>query len=295
VHHFRKTRWTKIAAVAIGLGLPFGALPASASTIPAGSVQVVVGTSPANSNNKSVRANCPAGKRVLGGGVLTAGGAHVIISETRPISDALGDGYLVTAQEDQFGVAGAWVVQSFAFCADAPPGLQIVATTGPPTSDAVFAIPAQCPPRKFLVGSGGQVTGGVGQVDLGSFPNGGGPFGGLANASTAFAKEDADGFAGTYQVSSFAICASQNVSGDFSVFQAASATDTNPSKSVTVACQTGLRATGAAGFTQFPNGTHVQFAKPSTTTAPSQVEVAATESLPTSEAWSVVGTVFCAK
>jgi hypothetical protein len=288
VHH----RWQKLSTAAIGLGLLFGALPAAATTIPPGSVQVFV-NSILDPNNKTVRADCPAGKRVVGGGALTAGGAHVIISEERPVSDARGDGFVITAEEDQVGVAGVWSAQSFAFCAPAPPGYQIVPMPGAPTSASATSTTAQCPPGKFLIGSGGQITGGLGQVDLGMFPNGGN--GSLANASAAFAKEDADGFAGNYQVNSFAICASQNAIGDFAVFRALSATDTNPNKTVTVACQNGLRATGTAGLTDVPNGTHIQFARPNVTNAPSQVTVAAAAAAPVSRSWTIDATVFCAR
>jgi hypothetical protein len=268
------------------------AAPAAATTIPPGSVQVFSKLSPFTSDNKDARANCPAGMRVLGGGGLTVGGAHVIMSGARPVSDAAGDGFVVTAQEDQFGVAGTWAVQSFAFCGVAPPGYQVVVSAPQPVASPLFGLVEQCPAGKFAIGAGGDITGGAGQVDLGMFPfidaNG------HATNTEALAKTDADGFAGTYTVTSYAICASENVFKDFQAVQVFSAVDNTASKTVTAVCPAGLRATAGAGFTT-QAGTHIQIVQPNVANGPSQVKVTAASSVAPAGSWLLRGIVYCAR
>jgi hypothetical protein len=275
--------------VAAGL-VAFASQPAAATTVPPGSVLVKSLLSPASSANKSVRVNCTSPQVPLGGGALTAGGAHVIISEARPISDSTGDGFIVTAQEDQQGVSLSWTVQVFAFCAPRPPGYEVKLLTNPQTSALNDAPLAFCSPGKYLLGSGGRITGGLGQVDLSLNPNNSG---GLANASSAFAKEDADGFAGNYQTTAYAICATQNVFFDFEMVRV-DLTDSNQTKKIPVSCPTGFRATGAAGFTA-ARGTHVQFFRPNTSVAPSAIEVFASSSVSISGSWTATGVIYCAK
>ena len=286
----RTKRIVTLGFAVAGLVVALAAAPAAATTVPPGSVQVKTALSAATSANKSIRVNCPAGQVALGGGGLTAGGAHVIMSEARPIADSAGNGFTVAAQEDQFGVAGVWTVQVFAFCAAPPPGYEVIPLAGQPTSANNDQPLAFCSPGKFLLGSGGRITGGAGQVDLSLNPNNNH---GLANASSAFAKEDADGFAGNYQVTAYAICATQNVFFDFEMVRV-DLSDSNALKKVTVSCPTGFRATGGAGFTDSP-GTHVQFFRPNTTAAPASIEVAASSSVAIVGPWSMSGVVYCAK
>jgi hypothetical protein len=48
------------------------------------------------------------------------------------------------------------------------------------------------------------------------------------------------------------------------------------------------------GFTVVP-GTHLQFFRPNVTTAPSQIEVAGTSSVPINGNWQVNGIIYCAR
>ena len=154
----------------------------------------------------------------------------------------------------------------FAFCAAVPDalGVQIVSHTNPPTSGSTDQAPTQCPAGKFLIGAGGTIANGNGQVDLGIFTNSSGSF---AGGSAAFAKEDADGFAGNYTVTGYSVCARPNLIGDFQQvkrdFNATAASPIPPP----LACPSGLRLTGLAGGTTTP-GTHLQEIAPHTTTAP---------------------------
>ena len=85
--------------------------------------------------------------------------------------------------------------------------MEIVPHTNAPTSAGTDQAWTQCPAGKSLIGAGGKIDNGSGQVDLGTFTNSSGPF---LFGSAAFAKEDADGFAGTYTVTGYSICARAN-------------------------------------------------------------------------------------
>jgi hypothetical protein len=286
------------AVLAAGLmllaALGFGAGPATASTVPPGSVQVVVSDSAFSSTNKQVQAFCPQGKRVLGGGGLITGNNNVVIVESRPFSPAIGDtddprdGFLVAAAEDQTNTTGSWLVRAYAFCAVAPPGLQIVVAMGSPTSVTVGHTVAQCPPGKGLVGQGGRIFGGAGQVDLGMLP----PSQGIQFSADTLVKEDADGFAGLYQPTSYAVCATWNQVTDLMVVHEGT-DDSQPNKKAFASCPIGYRLTGVAGVTTVP-GTHLVFFKPTTAISPTVVEVAATATTPLTD-WDVIAIAYCAQ
>ena len=269
-----------------------GAAPAGAASIPPGTVHVVEKQSPFNNlASKSFSANCPAGQRVLGGGAFTVGGVHAVITELQPIHTTGGDSFKVSAAADQFGIPGVWSFQVFAFCAAVPDalGVQIVPHTNPPTSASMDQAPTSCPAGKFLIVAGGKIANGNGQVDLGIFTNSSGSF---AGGSAAFAKEDADGFAGNYTVTGYSVCARPNLIGDFQQVKQDFST-TAPSQTATIACPSGLRLTGLAGGTETP-GTHLQEIAPTTTNAPNLAKFGAQSSSQASLGpWEA--TVFCAK
>jgi hypothetical protein len=224
-----KGRSTKKWAPAVALGLTviatqaLGVAPASATTIPPGSVHVIPTQSPVDTRaSKSFSADCPSGQRVLGGGAFTVGGVHAVITELQPIHTTSGnsfkDSFKVSAAADQFGIAVPWSFQVFAFCAPVPAalGLEIIPHTNAPTSAGTDQAQAVCPGGKRVVGAGGKIENGNGQVDLGIFTNSSGPF---PFSTAAFAKEDADGFAGNYTVTGYTVCALNNVFGDIQQFK----------------------------------------------------------------------------
>jgi hypothetical protein len=295
-----KGRSTKKWAPAVALGLTviatgaLGVAPASATTIPPGSVQVALGQSAIDRQaSKSAGANCPSDQRVLGGGAFTVGGIHAVITELQPIHTAGGDSFKVTAAADQFGIPAAWGFQVFAFCASVPAalGVEIIPHTNAPTSAGTDQAPTQCTAGKTLVGAGGKIENGNGQVDLGTFTNGSGSF---AFGSAAFAKEDADGFAGNYTVTGYSVCARGNLIGDFQQFKTTTIPVSGPSQATPVACPSGLRLTGLAGGTVAP-GTHLQRLSPRTTNAPGLADFGAQSSAPPNGPWTMETTVFCAK
>jgi hypothetical protein len=288
----RKTfgRW----GAAAGLGLAVLALqllaasPASATTIPPGTVKAVAGQSATNTQaSKSASAVCPAGQRVLGGGAFTVGGVHAVITELQPIHTTSGDRFEVTAAADQFGIIGSWGFQVFAFCAPVPAtaGLTIVPHTNLPTSAPTDQARAECPAGTGLVSAGGKIDNGNGQVDLGTFTNSSGPF---ATASAAFAKEDADGFSGTYTVTGYSVCARAAVFGDIQQFKKTSAA---PDHRDAASCPSGLRLVGLGGGTTVP-GTHWQRLTPNTTVGGS---FGSQSSIGLAGTWSMESTVFCAR
>jgi hypothetical protein len=265
---------------------------ASGTTIPPGSVHVESNQSNVDTaTSKAARANCPAGQRAVGGGVLTTGGAHVVVTELRPISDAMGDGFTATAAADQFGVIGTWAVTVFTYCATPPPGLEVVPKTNPPSSQHNDQVQAFCSPGKNIIGSGGRITGGGGQVDLSLSPNNSQ---GVASASSASALEDADGFDGNYQVTSYAICATMNQFPDFQLVRASSPNDTTTTKKVFVSCPNGYRLTGGAAGVGI-RGAHVQFFRPNLANAPSLIEASATTGVSLNGNWAVDAVAYCAR
>jgi hypothetical protein len=294
------SRSTKKWAPAVALGLAvlaaqaLAAAPAAATSIPPGSVKVVVAQYPFDRlAAKSFSANCQPGQRVLGGGAFTVGGVHAVITELQPIHTTGGDSFKVSAAADQFGITVAWSFQVFAFCASVPAtlGVQIVPHTNLPTSAGNDQAGTQCPAGKSLIGAGGKIDNGNGQADLSIFTNSSGPF---VSGSAASALEDADGFAGRYTVTGYSVCAQANVFGDFQQFKTQTAAISASSQSATIACPSGLRLTGLAGGMGTP-GTHLQRLSPNQTNAPSIANFGGQSSILPMGPWSMETTVFCAK
>jgi len=278
-------------AVALGFTVlatqSLAAPSATASSIPGSTVRAFPASSPVNNlaTKAPFRANCPSGQRVLGGGALTVGGVHAVITELQPIHTDSGDSFEATAAADQSGIPVAWNFQVFAFCATVPAalGVQISSHTNAPTSATTDQAGVDCPSGQ-LIGAGGKIDNGNGQVDLGLFTNSSGPF---PTRSAAFAKEDADGFAGNYTVTGYSICAHPNVFGDFQQFKTGSA------KATSIACPAGLGLIGLAGGTAVP-GAHLQKIAPHTTNSPTVGDFGAQSSIGLSDL-SMETTVFCAK
>jgi hypothetical protein len=273
-----------------------GTAPAGAATLPVGAVTAIEEQSPFDTRPvKTFSAHCPAGQRVLGGGALTVGGIHAAITEMQPIHPRSGvDTFEVTAAADQFGIVGTWSFQAFAFCAVVPASMQleIVSNTNPPTSQFGDDVGTRCSPGKTLIGTGGKIDNGQGQVDLGMVPSASGD---VASGSAALASEDADGFAGLYTLTGYSVCAVPNQFLDFqmvrkSFFAPAGQTSLRQ----TVSCPSGTALTGLAGFGG--GGQHLQFIRPDRAgTATSATFVVQRASLPTNLQLQMDATVFCAR
>ncbi len=265
-------RMSAVFTLAVLAGVALSAAPASATTFGSGNVVAVEKLSPSNTATvKTISATCPAGQRVTGGGAFTLSGVHAVITEMRPIHPSSGpDTFEVTAAADQFGILGAWSFKAYAFCATVPANLQLEIVSNPvpkpPTSAGTDQALAQCTTGnggKYLIGTGGKIDNGGGQVDLGTFPNGSGQ---IATGSSGFAKEDADGYSGQYVVTGYAVCGHPNaIFGDFvmvrQTFQAPAGAS---SLSVFVDCPDGMAVSGLGGGTTSP-GTHLQEIAPNKT------------------------------
>ena len=94
-----------------------GAIAVCASPPPG--LQLVSATSELHSEGEVevVRANCPAGKNLLGTGAEIPGGAgQVLLDDVIPSADL--SRVLVTGVEDQNGFSGDWRVTAYAICAN---------------------------------------------------------------------------------------------------------------------------------------------------------------------------------
>lgn len=260
--------------------------PAAAATLPPGSVRTVTAESPLNALSvKSFSANCPAGQRVLGGGAFIPGGLHAVITEMQPIHPASGvDSFKVTAAADQFGIVGVWDFQVYAFCATLPSSLQVAifSLTNPPASVEIDQAVLRCP-RGVVMGGGGKIDNGGGQVDLGTGAS-------HRTAIGAMAKEDADGFAGNYTLTVYAVCGVPNSIFDIEVVEGGSDT-TAPIQNAALACPTGFELTGLVGET-IRLGTHLQQLRP---TQANLAVFGAQASVPPNSPWDMHYAVYCAR
>jgi hypothetical protein len=87
----------------------------------ASGLQLISGSGASNSSSpKSQQQDCPAGKRVVGGGgVITGSATNTFLSTSRP-TDA-GSGWIATGRESSGGNAGSWAVQTWVVCATVAP------------------------------------------------------------------------------------------------------------------------------------------------------------------------------
>jgi len=186
------------------------ATAAPAAAIP-GLGNISVATAVNSNVFKSAVATCPAGQRVIGGGArLTISTGEVSITRMAPT--AATDGYEAGAYEDVDGFAGAWGLVVTAICANPPPGYTVVTAMSPMGSPATASATATCPGTLQVLGTGGAET---------------------------------PGFAGSWNVQSWAICAAP-VAGHTVVVTVGVATSASP-KTLTSTCPAG-RPVHGVGF-----------------------------------------------
>jgi hypothetical protein len=235
--------------------------PALASTVP--TATVVGPNSPFDSTQvKTTIANCPAGQRVLGGGVrVNAGDGHIVVTRQEPVhaGDTNQDSFVVEASEDGIGTTNSWALQAYAVCTPTVNGIQIVSAIGPTDSSGFLGVVVRCPANKFLLGAGGRVLDGQGHVSLvtqtmgsATFPNG-------VNAGgfEEFGSEGPDGrivgFKGNWSVIAFAVCAPENLTTDIEVVRTPSVFDQTSPKILLATCPTGKRVTGSTSWADVTN------------------------------------------
>jgi hypothetical protein len=195
--------------------------------------------SASNSNtSKQVAAVCPAGQRVLGGGAeIVNGQGQVVIQRLQPLRTPTDDRFVAAAREDQTGYARAWRLRAYAICADPLPGLQIIASTTPASSDPQQSLVGLCPAGQREVGFGGRINNGAGQVrltDLYDF------FGPPSSLLIVGARENPDGYTAQWSLSSYTICADESATAGFVLAATLSPTDSQ-NKAVNVTCPPGTQ------------------------------------------------------
>ncbi|WP_437320936.1 hypothetical protein [Sorangium sp. So ce385] len=156
-------------------------------------------------STKSVTVTCPAGKKVLGTGAriysgLGVGFQHVVLDDIRP--NVTLTALTVTGYEDAAGTSEDWEVWASANCADPIPGLERIQAVSASDSLSNKSVTATCPSGKMVVGSGGEITNGLGRVLIDDLrPNS------LLTNVTVTGYEDALGTSNNWTVTAYAICA----------------------------------------------------------------------------------------
>jgi hypothetical protein len=174
----------------------------TAFAICANASQRVVAQTLPNSNDKADLVDCPAGTQVTGGGGdITGGSGQVALTAIFP-GDAALTNFLALGQEDGDGTTANWFLRIYAICATPLPGLELVSLGFSPGSPVAAALGVACPSGKRVVGVGGEIQGGDGEVVLSSVI----PFANLTTGLAA-AREDEDGYASDWSLSVYAICA----------------------------------------------------------------------------------------
>jgi hypothetical protein len=159
----------------------------------------------ANAENKSTVVSCPPGKQVVGtGGFVSRSGSGAPLGDLA-LDDLTPDDELtsvtVTGQEDEDGTDVVWDAKAYAICADPLPGLERFEDTSERNSVAKSAT-ARCDDGLEVVGAGGDITRGRGQVRIQSIlPDAAG------RSVTVSAAEDQNGTAERWTVRAYAICA----------------------------------------------------------------------------------------
>ncbi|XTZ13447.1 hypothetical protein ACQSSU_18125 [Micromonospora echinospora] len=123
--------------------------------------------------------------------------------------------------------------------AAALPGLTRVTSTGPSNSDWK-TWQAACPADTLLIGGGGRLNGGDGQVVMDIMVP---VFGATDVYSVTGREDDAPGFAGNWSITATALCAQPPVGWEHA--EGATVWNSNSSKTITVGCPSGKQVLGA--------------------------------------------------
>ena len=243
---------------------------------------------------KTAIAFCGEGKRVTGGGGRITGPGHVVMTRLQPVHTNNRDRFEVSAAEDEIGTDETWSVQAFAVCADALPGQEIVSGTAADDGSSSQSAIAQCPDGKRAISGGGRITGGQGQVHLSAVRN-------APTLTLAAGQEDSTGFAGSWTVTAYLVCASVDPTTlRFSEFTSGSNSDSPKFESTSCGTIVGFRVTGGGFSIVAPNAAGdvvIQAVLPEVLIGGvpgTQVRVIARENNPTDEIWRVSAGASCA-
>ncbi|MFI7547132.1 hypothetical protein [Actinoplanes sp. NPDC049599] len=293
-------RWFTLAgaAVLVLAGLQLAAAgPAAAVT---GIEKVTSPVSAVDSQQThTARAECPAGKWVVGGGgwafaVAAADSAKVTLVQARPDhrSDGSRDSFVATGSETTAAMTGDWWVQAYAICAG-PSGLSgyTVATGHTPVTGSPAAAEAQavCPGGTRAIGGGARIVNPGRDVSLRISRASG-----TGDIFRAGAHEDADGYSGAWGVDAYAVCV--NAPAGYQVVTTASAaSDSEAEKLALAECPAGTRVhgAGAAISNTAPAGVSLQVIYPFE--GLHEVQGFAVENTPVGQDWDfIVAQAICA-
>jgi hypothetical protein len=245
----RSGRLVACGAILIGLAAVQGLLASQAEAVPG--LQRSTKTSVSDSStSKTVTVKCPAGKRVLGGGATVTGGGRgqVVLERLEPVQTATDDRFVVGAREDGTGYSQTWRLTAYALCADPLPAYAILpSTSGSASSNSPQSTISFCIGQPE-VGFGGRINGGAGQVHLTNLVR---DTNGTVDFTSIAAVEDANGFAGAWTVTAYAVCA--NTPGNLTT-ASATTPPSSANKSATVSCPAGTRVHSAGGRLTVPAG-----------------------------------------
>ena len=130
-----------LAALAALAGTVLLAPAAHAAPVLTGKQRVTAASAVTVSASKVVKAYCPTGKVVIGGGAYVEGPEHVKLSMLRPVQDGH---YLEAEARNPWG-REPWSLVTLALCADPPPGLTYTSADSTPQAGVVRTAAAACP------------------------------------------------------------------------------------------------------------------------------------------------------
>lgn len=148
--------------------------------------------------------SCPAGKKVIGTGANITGNVNFTFLDTvQPTSSSLASAYAEGAREET-ATDKVIKINTHAICINPIPGQQLVTATTGYNSNSAKYVSVNCPAGTKLHGTGGSISGALGQAAIDRV----GLIGlGAVEGADIEAREDLTGYTGTWSATAFAICA----------------------------------------------------------------------------------------
>jgi hypothetical protein len=187
--------------------------------------------------SKTVRAFCPAGKKVLSGSAaIFASGPHNQLRLVQLVPSHPGSGpdsFVATYMTIGPAFTDNWTVEVDVVCADPSVGMYLVGASGAFGSATTQSVEARCAAGDVVLGGGGLVRNAGFQAALRTMaPSASG------DRFTVQGNEDADGYAGTWSVNAYAMCAHKPAGYNIAVVASGGAGDA-PTKTTTAICAAG--------------------------------------------------------
>ena len=199
---------------------------------------------------------------------------------------------VVTGVPLLMGLVGFMVMSAGAASKSVPGRVRITATSGSNSNDYKY-VTARCPEGKRLLGAGGKIAGGSGEVEMDDISLRKATSGPPA-AVRVYAYET-DPYASNWTVRAYAICAFPLVGQELK--EVTSAVDSPEGRGVTASCSPGTRLFGSGGRVEGGQGEVLMNfleVNGSPISAPTSVTVIAHESETYPNNWSVTAQAICA-